>query len=112
ETFRRLEERGPGAVNAQSIGRRALKNAALLTLARLGAGAVEDFAWRQFEGSSTMTDVLAAVAALDVSGSFKVEKALDAFYEKWKTRPLVLDKWFSIQASSPRADTLARVREL
>ncbi len=112
ETVQRLEEKGPGAVDAQSMGRRALKNVALLTLARLGAGAAEDFAWRQFEQASTMTDVLAAIAALDVSDSFKIEKALDAFYEKWKARPLVLDKWFSIQAGSPRPETLAQVRRL
>jgi len=35
-----------------------------------------------------------------------------AFYERWKADPLVLDKWFSIQATSIRSDTLERVQAL
>jgi len=38
--------------------------------------------------------------------------ALAAFYERWRGDPLVLDKWFSIQATSRREDTVERVIEL
>jgi aminopeptidase N len=37
---------------------------------------------------------------------------IEAFYARWREDPLVLDKWFSIQAGSTRPDTLARVRAL
>ena len=30
----------------------------------------------------------------------------------WQHEALVVDKWFALQAASPRPDTLARVREL
>ena len=36
----------------------------------------------------------------------------NAFYDRWRADPLVIDKWFAIQAGSSRPDTLARVREL
>jgi aminopeptidase N len=107
-----MVDTSPASVDAESVARRALKNAALLTLSRLGARAVEGAAWRQFEDAATMTDVLAAIAALDVAGSAKFDKALDAFYERWKQRPLALDKWFSVQAGSPRPDVLERVKHL
>ncbi len=37
---------------------------------------------------------------------------MDKFYDRWKANPLVIDKWFAIQASSPRSDALARVEGL
>jgi aminopeptidase N len=40
------------------------------------------------------------------------QRALDAFYAKWKDEPLVVDKWLAVQASSRLPDTLPRVREL
>jgi aminopeptidase N len=40
------------------------------------------------------------------------EESLAAFYARWSGEPLVLDKWFALQAQSSRADTLARVERL
>ena len=40
------------------------------------------------------------------------EKALASFYDTWKSNPLVLDKWFSVQARANAADTLERVQAL
>jgi aminopeptidase N len=40
------------------------------------------------------------------------EGALAAFYKRWKSDPLVLDKWFSVQATSSLPRTLERVRAL
>jgi aminopeptidase N len=34
------------------------------------------------------------------------------FEARWRDEPLVLDKWFALEARSARADTLARVRRL
>ena len=41
-----------------------------------------------------------------------MEKALVSFRKKWKPYPLVMDKWFAVQAGSPRPDTLNRIKEL
>jgi aminopeptidase N len=38
--------------------------------------------------------------------------ALDAFYERYRNDPLILDMWFALQATTPAPETLARVREL
>ena len=40
------------------------------------------------------------------------EQALTAFYDQWKHEPLVIDKWFAVQARSPGEDVLGRVMGL
>jgi aminopeptidase N len=59
-----------------------------------------------------MTDKLAALAALAASESPERVAALAAFHAAWRGDDLVLDKWFAIQATSPRPETLDEVRLL
>ncbi|HEY8352414.1 MAG TPA: aminopeptidase N C-terminal domain-containing protein, partial [Sphingomonadales bacterium] len=46
------------------------------------------------------------------SGHGDAEAALAAFYDKWKDEDLVIDKWFSIQATAPQPAVLDRLEEL
>jgi len=39
-------------------------------------------------------------------------RSLDHFYQQWRHDPLVLDKWFEIQAKAPDKDILYRVQTL
>jgi aminopeptidase N len=39
-------------------------------------------------------------------------QALDSFYERFHDDPLVLDKWFALQAAAQRADTVDQVLRL
>jgi aminopeptidase N len=59
-----------------------------------------------------MTEAAAALDALGASGSDAFDEALEQFYLKWRENPLVIDKWFAVQAASPRPDALARVERL
>lgn len=59
-----------------------------------------------------MTDRIAAFTALVNIGGPARDAALDAFYAAWAKDPLVIDKWFSIQALAAQPDTLARVLAL
>jgi aminopeptidase N len=66
----------------------------------------------QFEAGGNMTDRLAALSILvDTPGEAR-DRALAAFYERWRKTPLVLDKWFAVQARSGAPDTLERVKGL
>ena len=40
------------------------------------------------------------------------EPLLQDFASRWQHDPLVMDKWFGVQARSSREDTLSRIREL
>ncbi|MBF0097268.1 MAG: aminopeptidase N [Magnetococcales bacterium] len=96
----------------QMAGRRALKNLCLDFLASLQWAEFWDLTMRQFERADNMTDRLAALRSLLHSGSPEGEQALHAFAERWQGNPLVLDKWFALQAGVPAAATLQRVQQL
>jgi len=66
----------------------------------------------QFDAADNMTDSMAALSALANAEGSEREGALQKFYDKWKDEPLVLDKWFAVQASSRLPDTLAVVKRL
>ncbi len=110
--YRSLEESGPYAFEPEAVGRRALKNLALGYLMRAGGQEALELCWSQFSAAHNMTDVMAALRLLVAQGGSECDEALDGFYRRWSEEPLVLDKWFSVQATSPREDALARVCEL
>ena len=56
-----------------------------------------------------MTDAMGGLTALMLIGGEAFDAALADFYARWKDEPLVIDKWFAIQARSPAEDALGRV---
>jgi aminopeptidase N len=56
-----------------------------------------------------MTDAMGGLCALMQIGGDSFEAALADFYERWKDEPLVIDKWFSLQARDPSEGALGRV---
>ena len=102
----------PYRIERAAIDRRRLRNTALRYLAALGDPAWTAAIERQFERADNMTDRQAALQLLvDLPGPAR-EGPLARFYEMWRGDPLVLDKWFSVQALSTRSDTFDRVAEL
>jgi aminopeptidase N len=59
-----------------------------------------------------MTDVMAALSLLAGSDAPERREILSDFEGRWSHDPLVMDKWFAVQAYSTRADTLERVQAL
>jgi aminopeptidase N len=63
-----------------------------------------------------MTDRIAALATLSHHAGAERqsarEAAFDDFYRRYEGDPLVIDKWFALQAVIPEPDTLARVKNL
>jgi aminopeptidase N len=105
-----LADRGPYRIDGRSIGRRALRNACLGYLSFLPDGAA--LAVSQFAAAGNMTDSLAALASLARLPGAERTQALAEFYERWRGEPLVLDKWFALQASAPLPDAVEQVRAL
>jgi aminopeptidase N len=95
--------------DAESAGRRALRNAVLDLLA---AGPAEETAGRalkHYRDAANMTDAMGGLSALMLIGGQPFDDALADFYARWRSEPLVIDKWFAIQARSPAPDALGRV---
>jgi aminopeptidase N len=110
--YRRLADPGPYKTDGMSIGRRALRNVCLAYLAAGDAAAGARLAKAQFDAQASMTDVLAALAVLTDIGCPERAAALDAFYRRWEADPLVIDKWFALQARSSLPGTIEAVRAL
>ena len=85
-------------------GKRALKNLALSFLVAAQQTEAIDHAFQQFHHATNMTDRMAAFGALThETHDARTSDAITQFYEQWQHDPLVIDKWFAVQASSPLA---------
>jgi aminopeptidase N len=97
--------------SAEAAGRRALRSSALSLLSTLGERH-EMLVTRAFESATTMTECLAALTALSNIETATFDTALASFETKWSASPLVMDKWFGIQAMSVRRDLRDRLQKL
>ncbi len=93
----------------EEAARRKLKNGALAYLVASGDGAARELCMGQFRGADNMTDSVAALSLLAQVDCAERDEALAAFHERWRDDPLVLDKWFAIQATSSLPETLSNV---
>jgi aminopeptidase N len=103
---------GPFSPDAESAGRRALRNQALMLLAAKPGADIAERALRHYREAANMTDAMGGLSTLSLLGGQPFEQALSDFYVRWESEPLVIDKWFNVQAQSPAADALTRVRAL
>ena len=92
--------------------RRKLKNVCLEYLMELEIDEIRAQCLNQFRQADNMTDQLAAIRFLTDGDSEQREIALSEFIERWADEPLVLDKWFTSQAVSRRANALRDVKQL
>ncbi|HTV32066.1 MAG TPA: aminopeptidase N C-terminal domain-containing protein, partial [Methylocella sp.] len=111
-TYESLAGEGAYSPDALAAGRRCLRNAALDLFAAGHVVEGAQLAKRQFDQASTMTDKIAALAVLTHIEGDERETALEAFYQQYESEPLVIDKWFALQASIPEEGTLNRVKSL
>jgi aminopeptidase N len=111
ELYESLSDRAPFSPDAASAGRRALRN---VLLDHLSASEEASRAARQYETATNMTDRAAALTVLAHrhAGSGEAEAALAAFEKRYGSDPLVMDKWFMIQATVPGTKTVENVTAL
>ncbi|MFK3740044.1 aminopeptidase N [Massilia sp. TN1-12] len=102
---------GEYSPDAESIGKRALKNLALSYLCAAPDAESIALAQQQFDEAGNMTDRVAALAALVHARADGAADALQRFYDEFQGEALVVDKWFAMQASAPTTN-VAAVREL
>jgi aminopeptidase N len=107
-----LHDHGLFSADAASAGRRALRNAVIELLAAEPTADAFIRAKGHFQGETNMTDAMGGLNALMLLGGELFEAALADFYDQWKHEPLVIDKWFAVQARSPGEDALGRVMGL
>ena len=102
----------PYEFTADEVARRRLANTALSYLVASGDPAWVSKARSQIQSASNMTDVMAGMKALSLVGGVPFEEELQAFYQKWQDEQLVIDKWFTLQATADSDDVLSRIDAL
>jgi len=112
DRYAQLQSNAAYSPDAAQAGRRALKNACLRLYAALGNENAGRLAFLQFSAAHNMTDMEAALATLTHMDRPERQMAFEQFYVRAAGDPLLLDKWFSLQAVSARPDTLAVVEQL
>ncbi|MGN7610592.1 aminopeptidase N [Magnetococcales bacterium HHB-1] len=108
------ESQTPGAYQftPEDSGKRSLKAVCLAYLLTQPNPETQQLAMDQFRQGGNMTDQFNALQAMVHAGHPEQDDALAYFYKTWQQDPLVIDKWFSIQATSPQENTLKRVIKL
>ncbi|RAK61658.1 aminopeptidase N [Phenylobacterium hankyongense] len=104
-----LQDLGEFSPDAAGAGRRALRNAALELLAANPRSEIAEVAAGHYAAAANMTDAMGGLNALMLIGGEPFEQGLTDFYERWKSEPLVIDKWFAVQARDPSETALGRV---
>jgi aminopeptidase N len=107
-------------INAESIGRRRLRNVLLDYLSSIRQSPEEeivaaDLALNHFQKAKGMTDKYAALvllASMDGKAADARDAALHTFYKDANGDALVLNKWFTAQSTADLSDVLERVKSL
>jgi aminopeptidase N len=103
---------GPYSPDAESVGRRSLRNLSLAYLMELNDPGIRRLCDEQLRTADNMTDALSALTSLANCDCPERLPALAAFYDKWKDEPLAVDKWLGVQAASSLPGTVEVVRQL
>ena len=93
-------------------GVRRLRTVALALLSAGDPGRGAALAKAQYDAADNMTDRQGALAVLAMLDGPERGQALDDFYQRFAGDGLVIDKWFALQASAPRAGALDTVEAL
>ncbi|GJM07639.1 MAG: aminopeptidase N [marine bacterium B5-7] len=94
------------------VARRALKNTCLMYLGCLKNDEAHQLAMSQFESADNMTDSIAALRVLSHMPLALKSAAFDAFYQRWHHHPIVLNKWFALQAGADVPAVLDDIHQL
>lgn len=99
-------------LDGESIGKRALKNTCLNLLMASPTKEITALCQHQFEQADNMTDQMAALIALVSHEDPMIrEAALEEFYNAWSEDPIIVCKWFQVQALS-RHTTAKQIENL
>jgi aminopeptidase N len=96
----------------QATARRRLGNTCLSWLTAQGGQEARTEALRHYQRADNMTDALGALHALnDIDCPERIE-ALAHFRDRWQKQALVLDKWYTLQATTRLPSAIETVRSL
>ncbi len=112
EKYQKLQTNKKYQFNAQDAGNRSLRNICLSYLMAEDDEAASLLGYKHFSTADNMTDSISALGLLAHIDSDYSEKALAEFEQRWSKDPLVMDKWFIVQATAQHNNALEKVKQL
>lgn len=112
DIYRQFHGVEPKSRDTKVFAHRSLKNQALGYLADLNDPEILEIVNKQYWEAQNMTDRMAAMMLLADSDSAHREKALQNFHDEWKNDSVVINKWFTAQATTSRTNVLEDVKAL
>ena len=103
---------GPFSPDPASAGRRALRNGALAMFVAGDGIEGPRLASQQYAAAENMTEKFGALVALSNLAGSPRDNAFENFGRVYAVEPLILDKWFALQAQIGEKETLDRVQTL
>jgi aminopeptidase N len=111
--YRTNTANAPYSIDTKAIGRRSLKNRCLEYLVQIDERPeMLELCLQQFHEANNMSDEIGALHILANRDFAQRDEALTRFYQRWRQEPLVVDKWFTLQAGAALSDALQRVKSL
>ncbi|PHR79637.1 aminopeptidase N [Henriciella sp.] len=101
----------PFEPNAEQAGIRALRSAMIGLTGALDTGDAAKRLKALFDAAPNMTESLACLRTLVPFKGAERDEAIETFYERWKDNPLVIDKWFAVQAGQGTAEDARRLSQ-
>jgi aminopeptidase N len=102
----------PYAPDDGRSGERRLANLCLAYLMSSGGQSAVELCLEQYRRADNMTDSIGALTPLASCDCPERSDILDNFYRRWQGERLVVDKWFSLQATSTLPGALDELRTL
>ena len=103
---RALSDQSPDDLSSAAMGARALAAVALDYLVATRRASALGLAFGQYTQAQSMSVAMAALQALNTVDCTERTEALAHYHDRWRARPLELDKWFALKATSSLPDTL------
>ena len=112
EALRRFRPRGHWRFDPDDIAGRSLANSALSLLVGARDEEAAKHAVALYKDADNMNDRFAALASVVHARLDAAEVLLAEFEKRYRENPLVMDKWFSVQAQVADGSTVEKVRQL
>ncbi|MFQ3197441.1 MAG: aminopeptidase N [Paraglaciecola sp.] len=106
------QKTGPYQYNAEQVNARRLRNLCLAYLVQADAPQATNLLHKQYEQADNMSDTLGVLKAAQFGDLGQFDQLMQGFEQKWRHDPLVIDKWFALQANTSRPDILPRLELL
>jgi len=110
--YKSLEPTGDFSITPTAMGKRALRNQLLALLTATNGTGCAKLAKPHYDTANNMTDRIAALQSLATNKNPERDEAFTHFYNRFKSYPLVIDKYFALQASASHKDIIETMNTL